>query len=72
MDESPKRRKQRAEPHGYPLYECGPLYNGDSDLSGAQTGRRDGAGLGRDVLGGGTAPAVRFFHNQGGVPCLRY
>jgi hypothetical protein len=36
MDESPKRRKQRAETHGYLLYEFGLLYNGDSDLSGAQ------------------------------------
>src|SRR5262249_43701987 len=51
--------EQGAEPHGNLLYECGLLYNGDGDLSGAQTERRGGAGpVGGACLAVRTPPAA--------------
>src|SRR5262249_5547770 len=41
-----------AEPHGNLLRDCGLLWNGGGDPSGAQTGRRGGARPGAGLLGG--------------------
>jgi hypothetical protein len=37
-----------------------------------QTERRSGAGLGRDLLGGGTSPALRFFRTKAAFHGLRF
>src|SRR5262249_39111793 len=39
---------------------------------GAQTERRGGAGLGRDLLGGGTSPALQFFRTKAAFHGLRF
>src|SRR5262249_22003584 len=57
----------RAKPHGNLLRDGGLLYNGSDNASGAQTGRRGGAGP-AGGLPGGKGPTRRFFLS--GYSCL--